>query len=667
MSDEGRRRLSAATHRLMESYKDSYPSHARGICQEAIQNSVDARQNPQSFRDVTVTIQYDPAKRILRLRDYGTTGMSHCGACEWGIKPGTKADCHEPTCKWGNFHYLGGLAKSHDQLGSRGQGKSLAIVAGERFLVRTKLVGAENIAMASEWVRDGDEWSWKLIPDQAPKAEDKPGTELVIHGIIDAVHEQLLEAENIKQDIAATWFMVIEKGVTIRYGFAGKEMSKVAAPRWPEQQAGADGQPLTRKRSSIPVAVARKPVGELTELVIHLAEEPVPEHLRGIAMVRGGTQVIERIKDWGRKVPVEMQDRLFGRVVYFTSATTPFLNLCEQPSHRGYTPHPYYRRTHDLLQQQVEEFLLPLAKEQFKPRLTEKDRKRAEANLDIIRHALSEVEDFNPWAGEGISPRKPKERVPPTEPFISSIRLDKERYARGESAKVKIALRNPTTAHEPYLGLVVEALDPGMAPLIVREMAPEKMPTLEPVKDGEMDTRVCEVEFAITEDFPAGRNWVRCTLSRRVPNKDTQPTILDRGSHALWVEEDKPTRTRKTATSGAQGDGRQGTLQAIQPITDHPPGAELQEVFASGGEIWFFTRGPRIGPVYDKDARTADSILYGLVGEVILDLVVQKRMEDDVRDVLDKTQVIEEFKKVDEVRKRFLRACERGRNQKGAE
>ena len=219
-----RRKVASATNRLMEAYIDDYPTtHALGIIREAIQNSIDARINPADFKHTSISINYDPERRILRLRDYGTTGMSHCEKCHWGIRNDSDEDCHEHACKWGNFHYLGGLAKNANQLGIRGQGKSLAIVAGDKFIVRTKIEdNDETKSMASEWSQEGEDWYWELIPESAMKNGESIGTELIIYNVKDDIHEQLLDFNSVKDDISLTWFPAIQKGVRIRFRYKGK-------------------------------------------------------------------------------------------------------------------------------------------------------------------------------------------------------------------------------------------------------------------------------------------------------------------------------------------------------------------------------------------------------------------------------------------------------------
>jgi len=180
-----RRRVGAAVHRIMQSYADDYPSKAFGLLQEAIQNAIDARASPDDLAVVSVTIRYDPARRNLSISDHGTSGMSHCQRCTWGKRNDSVEDCHEKDCRWGNFHYLGGLAKGPVSLGCRGLGKSLLLVAGKRLTVRTKLAaeGVPAQSMASQWDRDGEDWFWSLKPSAAFGADSSPGTEFIPSGI----------------------------------------------------------------------------------------------------------------------------------------------------------------------------------------------------------------------------------------------------------------------------------------------------------------------------------------------------------------------------------------------------------------------------------------------------------------------------------------------------
>lgn len=657
----GRRRVSAATHRLMESYKDDYPSHAKGILQEAIQNSIDARIAHASFKDVTIVIEYDPNARELRIRDYGTTGMPHCSNCTWGVKP-TGEDCHEEGCNWGNFHYLGGLAKTADQLGSRGQGKSLAITAGKSLVVRTKTFGSEHISMASKWSRDGDDWYWDRMRELGMATTDKPGSELIITGVNDEVHDQLKDSKSVRADVASTWFKAIDKGVRIRYGFKGEELAVISSPSFPKPSK-VEGGTATRRRNSMPVTINRKVVGELVDLELFLADETVSEGLRGVAFVRNGTQVIERLSNWGRKLPIEIQDRLYGWVTYHTTDAKPFLRDCEKPGHRGFQLHPYYRKTKEILQQQVEEFGLPFAKKQLRPKLTEKDRDRASQNLSIIQGALADVPEFNPWSTEETGPAETKTRLVPANPYISEITLDKEFYARGETATARITVLNPTNAHQPFIHVILQALDPSLGELQVQDFPPTSLPTLLASSEEKKGRVQIETQTLVTNDFAAGRNWLRCTLLNKPPVDGTS-VQWDRSSKALWVDV-APGKDKRNGVKGRArtNQGNSGSLGNLVPVTDDELDPDEQELIAlwTDAELWFNTRGRRMVVVYESEPRTADSILYELIAESIAERVIERAMTEDARETLDKSQVVDEFRRIEELRRRFLRSCERRR------
>jgi hypothetical protein len=662
----------------MESYKDDYPSHAKGIVQEAVQNAVDARLDDLGFKKVVITIEYNPESRILRIRDYGTTGMSHCSKCDWGYRNDTNEDCHEKDCKWGNFHYLGGIAKDLKHLGSRGQGKSLLIVAGDHLVVRTKVATSDgsHVAMGSIWTREGEDWYWEKASGEALKPTESPGTEFVCYGVIDKVHDQLLDAEDIKNDVSITWFKAIEKGVTIRFGYTGKELMKVGSPHFPPTQMNDEGKPIVRHRASIPVSYNRKTVGDLVDVELRLAADPVPSELQGIALVKNGTQAIERITKWGRKIRQELQDRLYGWAMYYCTEDRPFLQVCEKPGHRGFNLHQYYGKTMDLLQQQVEDFLMPYEKQLIKPRLMEKDRKRAQQNLEVIQKALEAIPEFNPWSGEKTLPRKRTVRPPPDHPYISSISFDKESYKRGEHAATEIVLLNPTREYQPFVHLTVEALDEGLNRLAIWEFPPEQLPLLGPSSDEEKGRIKKEFDIAISEDFGAGRNWVRCTLLERKPmtptngNADTVvENLLDRESHSLWIEVEPTKIARGPPTGGSSGEGgKPGNIQKVVPVSDESLDPVAHEVMPmwQAAEIWFFTKGARMRYVYESDPRTADSVFYEIVSEAIAERIARTSIESDVRDRLDKSQVLDEMKRLEELRKRFLRTCEQYRSSKQA-
>ncbi|MFQ5910116.1 MAG: hypothetical protein ACE5IJ_05265 [Thermoplasmata archaeon] len=414
--------------------------------------------------------------------------------------------------------------------------------------------------------------------------------------------------------------------------------------------------------------MGRELVGELLDVELLLTDEPVPEDIRGIALIKNRTQVIERLTGWGRKIPTELQDRLYGWATYYCTEDRPFLLVCEKPGHRGHGPHGYYRKAKELLHRQVEDFLLPYAKQQMRPKLTKKDRVRARQNLQIIRKALEQIPEFNPWSGEGMLSQPPEPKAPPEHPYISSLILDKEYYDYGDTAHAQVVILNPSATYQPFIHLTLEALDEGLSRLAIWELAPTDMPLLKPADDERKGRIETTFQVPISEDFGEGRNWLLCTLTNVPPpgspkSKDdaSSEELYDRKGHALWVETPPERKIRERRGGGSRGDDRKrGTLANLVPITAPLDPIEHEVIpMWSDAEIWFYTKGARIAGVYESDPRAADSILYELVAEAIADRIAELRLEEDVREKLDKTQILDEFRWLDELRKNFLRACER--------
>src|SRR5712691_1463371 len=159
----------------MVAYKDQYDSHASGLIQEAIQNGADAKIPGLAWKDWRFVIKYDRQRRTLTFRDYGTTGMPHCDECNWGERP-EGAICSEKECNWGVFHSFAFLGKEGGMLGSRGQGKSLAIVAGNETIVRTRVASDPSSSMASRWAFHGEDWTWENVPADSPGSDWPAGT-----------------------------------------------------------------------------------------------------------------------------------------------------------------------------------------------------------------------------------------------------------------------------------------------------------------------------------------------------------------------------------------------------------------------------------------------------------------------------------------------------------
>ena len=426
-----------------------------------------------------------------------------------------------------------------------------------------------------------------------------------------------------------------------------------------------------KRRKSIQIPVQRKTIGHLLDLNLVFTEEPVPDNIKGIAVIKQGTQVIERITSWGKKINPELQDRLYGWVTYFCTEEMPFLQLCEKPGHGGFKTHIYYRKVNERLQEVVEDFLSPYQKELVKPKITSKDRKRAAKNLKIIQKALEEVPQFNPWSGEGFTPQPRQPKPTPIHPYISSLSLDKKYYNYGDLAVLSVNIQNPTVEYQPYVRLITETLDEGMCQIDSWDNLPGSLPMLNPVDDATEGKIQKEISIEISDEFGIGRNWIKCELSDHNPKKkeheqsDNQDALYDRKFHALWIEEEPTKRKKAKSGGGSTGDGvKSGTLGKLQPISDGPFDPVENETipFWPQAEIWIYTKGVRINGIYEANPRASDSILYELIAETFANRMTRLTIEDDLRESFDKNQLIDMFGEIENLRKQFLRACEKHRS-----
>ena len=461
-------------HRAMVSYKDQYDSHASGLLQEAIQNAADAKLAGTPWKDWRFTMRYDPKTRTLTLRDYGTTGMPHCRKCQWGELPDGEV-CSGKSCNWGVFHSFAFLAKEGGMLGSRGQGKSLAIVAGQGTIVRTKVALNPAKRMASRWTFSGDDWVWELLPEDAPADDWPPGTEIEVRGVRDDVHAQLMDRGAVVADIQSRWYPLVEQGGRIRFGYStDPDLQQVPRYRFPKEATNpGSGQKVVRTRERLEVKQGGRFVGELRHLKIVVAEQPMEDAdpRVGIALVKNGIQVIVRLIKFPRRIPSDIQARIFGEVIVPCSEENPFLEPAETPDHRGYKSwDPTFQKVRSIIEAEVasvvEPYLVPLKEHAVKS----EDRERARRALEVIQRALESVPELKIFGGGEVPP--PLETKAKDHPYVSHIKLDKERYIRGEKVQVRAVILNPMKKEEGFYRVDFEFRDPSLQVLETKIESP---------------------------------------------------------------------------------------------------------------------------------------------------------------------------------------------------
>jgi energy-coupling factor transporter ATP-binding protein EcfA2 len=642
--------------RIAQSYAQQYSDHASGLIQELIQNGIDAHVD--GYDKVRITIAYDSAARTLKYRDYGTKGMSPCKKCHWGrLENGTS--CHDVGCGWGAFHYFGAKTKeAGGLLGSRGQGKSLMLTAGNGLIVKTK-VAATNESMTASYTPTETGWNWELNPLLNMKEDSPPGTEIIISGIEDPIHERLIDVNTIIDKIQQTWWPALKQGVSIRYGIKD-DKRKISVPSLPTATFDDEGKDLALKEL---IQVKYKYEGKtfVGELDFNglFTGKPVPEGFRGIALVKNNLQVIDYI-DISRRVDQDLRDLIFGWAIYQSTATNKFLDLCEEPGHSGFRPDcDIYKKSREEILQKFDGFIKPIQSQIIKKKhsreVTDKERHRAQVVCEILNKALDSVPELNPMLGTGeiIRPKEPRE--PRKLPYISSVSFDKESYKYDDRASLKIHLHNPTNDYYVHPRIEIRIVNRNHAEICAHTLSMHRVPALAPATTEGHAMETVTSNISISKQFGKGRSLIRFTLFEE---KDNQIVQYDRKIYGLWVMEEPPVQTRSSVTGGTKNHhGKPGSLRLLQPIPI--PDSEEEEIphaDLSLGEIWFNTDGKRIRHTWDNHQRAANSVLFeliaeyfaGLCGDMMIDKMENREMSD-IKAV---------FKQLEDARKKFLQICE---------
>jgi hypothetical protein len=642
--------------RIAQSYADQYSDHASGLIQELIQNGIDAHDN--GYDKVRITIAYDSATRTLKYHDYGTKGMTPCKKCHWGrLENGTS--CHDSECGWGAFHYFGAKIKEGGgQLGSRGQGKSLMLTAGNGLIVKTK-VAATNESMTAVYTPTETGWNWELNPSMNMKEESPPGTEIIINGIIDSIHEKLIDVNTIIGKIQQTWWPALKQGVSIRYG-TKDDKRKISVPSLPTATFNDEGKDLAL-REHIQVKYkyeGNTSVGEL-DLTVFFTGKPVPEGFGGIALVKNNLQVIDHI-DISRRVDQDIRDLIFGWAIYQSTKTNKFLDLCEEPGHAGFrTDCDIYKKSREEILQKFDGFIKPIQSQIIKKKhsreVTDKERHRAQVVCEILNKALNSVPELNPMLGTGDVKRPKEPHEPRKLPYISTVSFDKESYKYGDRASLKIHLHNPTNDYFVHPRIEIRTVNRNHAEICAHVLSMHRVPALTPGTIEGHKIETVNSNILITKEYGKGRSLVRFTLFEE---KNNQIVQYDQKVYGLWVMEEPPVQTRSSVTGGTKNHhGKPGSLRLLQPIPiPDSEDDEIPHVDLSIGEIWFNTDGKRIRHTWNNHPRAANSVLFELIAEYFVglrgDMMIDKMESREISDI----KIV--FKQLEEARKKFLQICE---------
>ncbi|MCK4443884.1 MAG: hypothetical protein KAW09_05040 [Thermoplasmata archaeon] len=650
-------RVKTNVHRAMVSYKDQYDSHATGLIQEVIQNAADAKIEDLSWKDWRFVGRYDSDAHTLSLRDYGTTGMPHCRSCNWGELDGTEV-CSDKSCNWGVFHSFAFLAKEGGMLGSRGQGKSLAIVAGGETIVRTKVATDMTKRMASRWTFDGEDWLWELALEELPDDQWPPGTEIEIRDVKDDIHAQLMDRDAILSDIQNRWFPIIQQGARIRFGFSREShLKQVPGLRYPKQAKNpVTGKRVGRSRERLEIKHGGGVMGELRSLSIAMANQPMVEGdpRIGVALIKNGMQVITRLNKFPRRIPPDIQARIYGEVQIRCTEDNTFLEPAENPDHRGYKSwDPLFQKVRSAIEAEVSSLVEPYMVPLEECRIKKKDRDKARRALEVIQRALEDVPELRIFGGREIPP--PLEPRVRDHPYISRIELDRKEYARGEQVQTKTIVMNPIKKEEAFYRLDIELRDASLQVLETKTASP----VLPAASEESRGRKEIKEFFDLPPSLEPGRQRIIAKLYEAESGQP--PTLVHSLGKWLWLEAEPPTITRpRKPKVGTADQAYENTLRELWPVDDEaiPPDTEMIFI-ESDAAMWFNLRGVRLQPFWGK-VRPAGSefpILYGLVAEELISKLTDHRIAEADVEMWSPEQVRSFGDELVGLSQRFLRAC----------
>ena len=675
--EKNERVLGGDWNRGMEAYVDGYRPlgnrfHAKGILQEiALQNVIDAIL--EGLNSASVSIVVDDPKGELKIRDEGTTGMCDCDDCEWGVLPDGN-DCEE--CPWGSFHFMA-AAQKEGKLGDRGMGKSLLLRAGKRVIVKTKIATKDGShkSMASEFYQNKrGQWAYQIRPELAPDEKEKPGTEITVKSVNPEILEDLKHFEDLRDTyILPHWWPAFEQGFVLKCRVKGKKSWKLKSGySWPKVTESKHKAKTTKKTIPLKIKQNRNfvSIGEMQNLQIAFAEEAVPEEIRGIALIKKGHQVIEYFKDWGRKIPWDVRDRIYGWVI-LDDQLSKTLSKYEKTSHIGYNLFPpEVKAVTKKVKEATDKLLKPHLKEmgEKENKHSRKEKKVLTDVQDVINEALQDNPEFNPWSdpegqsqtdgdtGDTGDTGEPRQRTIP----YCYIKLDKKHYDSGDNCTVSITVHNPVPDYQRFMSITMEGLNRNHEILVSRHLEAHEISVVPPQLNGENGKLVIpDWQFTIDNNFDSGKNWVRVKLSNTQINVETGQRVttqIGKPKVALWVDEEPPEKG-KAPQGGKSGIG---TLEIHFGDNEQEDGSfkdviiDLDDQSADLDEH----NGPRLKQTWGQPI--AKTHIYSGIAEELfeINLIIRCSDDDDIVDNrVDISKVVEISGELMMLKQMFLASC----------
>jgi len=541
--------------KVWRGYVDSYDDHAFGILQENGQNSFDAYPADTPAKEMKIVIKYDADKRILSQRDFNTLGMGHCRECNWGVRD-NGIECTNNDCAWGCFHNMGYSSKAGMALGSRGMGKALQLLSGNRMVIKTTLPDGRH--QASVWEMVKGDWQWRFAPEH-DELLSAPGTEIISFNIVDKVHDQLLKADEVIAELQERWFRLVSLSATIEYILMKDGKSDrffVKSPHVPPLDNSQSVEKAHLVMSSIVVKYQGKRLGEIRNLNLFLAKKPFGEEDRGwgVALVKNGKQTITRFTEFPEEIPENLRKRVFGYCDIICTSEEPFLKEAENAQHTNFQySHPTYKSVRRELRDITRNFVQPFLRSGGE-RVTEKEQLEAAEILGILNKALEEVPEFGLFGKEEVSPRRAIETTPKDYIYLSRLEFENRMYKRGEKVLIEAVIKNPTS-REVAVMANFEHFDP--TPVVVESY--EDGVIIQPGSPKDPGTNSIRTQLSFEQSQAPGIHWIQVSLS----DVKRQP-LIDNEGHQIRMRrhiycELEPRKIVRTRSGSGEPQGGEGT------------------------------------------------------------------------------------------------------------
>jgi hypothetical protein len=524
---------------------------------------------------------------------------------------------------------MGYSVKGSARLGSRGLGKALHLLAGNRTVTRTTL--PDGRSAASEWKYEPTtDWQWRLAPDLGQTLAS-PGVQIETYGIIDSVHATFTDSDAVLAELQERWFRLLEDGAVIEYSLlrAGKSVTRrVEPPSSPPLDDSHGIKSATQEHPKVIVHLHDKRLGEVRNVKLCLARDPfqADDPRKGIAIVKNGKQTITRFSEFPVEIPEDIRRRVFGHCDVICTDEAPFVKDAENSTHTGYRRnHESYKALVRELRKLVRVFVEPFMRTGTE-KITDKEAREAQEILSVLNKALEQIPDLNLFGRGPPEPPEPKEK--PTHVFIGSIELENRSHARGEAVPIRVVVKNPTSS-EQVIRVVVEHSD--TTPVVVGSFetaiiippAPN-----EAVASAELDWS-CPIDPSLARGIHTIQVSLRDTNKEPIRNKDGKQIIK---RHWLYVETTPPdiARTRKSQR-GDQPDTPRNGFNNFQ-FFRKPELAETYEahIDPSQGAAFVNIAGRRFD--YFRKNSASKRSCWPVVGEVVGEKLVAHVLESKLGD-----------------------------------